>query len=123
MRSSAHRKAASVLPEPVGAEMRTCSPVAIAGQAWAWAGVGSSKELRNQSRTRGVKAERGMCDLSRYDPRGSWMRSGTRGGVVRATCHGRRAVLRRRPQAEADAGARAQRPDELQSRRLDVPRA
>ena len=34
-RSIPHRNAASVLPDPVGAEIRTCSPEAIAGHAWA----------------------------------------------------------------------------------------
>ena len=56
-RSSAHRNAASVLPEPVGAEISTCSPVAIAGQACAWAGVGSANAPVNQSRTPGLKKE------------------------------------------------------------------
>ena len=40
--SSPHRNAASVLPEPVGAEMSTCSPPAMAGHACSWAGVGRS---------------------------------------------------------------------------------
>ena len=48
-----HRKAASVLPDPVGAEIRTCSPVAIAGQACAWAGVGAANARANQSLTWG----------------------------------------------------------------------
>ena len=60
-RSSAHRKAASVLPEPVGAEMSACRPEAIAGQACAWAGVGSAKARANQSRTCGVNAARAGC--------------------------------------------------------------
>ncbi len=45
------RKAASVLPEPVGAQIRVCSPEAIAGQPCACAGVGASKEASNQRRT------------------------------------------------------------------------
>jgi hypothetical protein len=53
-RSIAHRNAASVLPDPVGALMSTCSPDAIAGQAWACAAVGASKAPANQSRTAGV---------------------------------------------------------------------
>ena len=40
--SIAHRNAASVLPEPVGAEIRTCSPEAIAGHACSCAAVGAS---------------------------------------------------------------------------------
>ena len=54
-RSRAQRNAASVLPEPVGAESSTFSPRAIAGQALLWAAVGSSNERVNQSRTGGVK--------------------------------------------------------------------
>src|SRR5215212_3594257 len=52
-RSSAHRNAASVFPDPVGAETSTFSPAAIAGQALACAAVGRSNERVNQSRTRG----------------------------------------------------------------------
>jgi hypothetical protein len=47
------------LPEPVGAEISVCSPVAIAGQACAWAGVGAAKARSNHSLTCGVKAESG----------------------------------------------------------------
>ena len=57
----AHRNAASVLPEPVGAEISVCSPVAIAGQACACTAVGAAKAAANQSRTRGVNAARGSC--------------------------------------------------------------
>ena len=53
-RSRPYRKAASVLPEPVGAEIRTWSPVAIAGQACACASVGLAKARLNHSRTWGV---------------------------------------------------------------------
>src|SRR4051794_18306957 len=55
----AHRKAASVLPEPVGALIRTCSPEAIAGHACAWAAVGASNAPSNQSRTAGLKDDSG----------------------------------------------------------------
>jgi hypothetical protein len=61
--SSAQRNAASVFPLPVGAEISTCSPVAIAGHACAWAGVGASKARSNHSRTGGVNEESG--NLSR----------------------------------------------------------
>jgi len=37
----ADRKAASVLPEPVGAAISVCRPAAIAGHAAACAGVGT----------------------------------------------------------------------------------
>ena len=46
------------MPDPVGAEIRTCSPEAIAGQAWIWAAVGASNALVNQSRVRSLKASR-----------------------------------------------------------------
>jgi hypothetical protein len=58
-RSSAHRNAASVFPDPVGAETKTCSPPAIAGHAFAWAGVGAAKACSNQSRTGALKLDRG----------------------------------------------------------------
>ena len=47
------RNAASVLPEPVGAEISVCDPVAMAGQACACTAVGSANAFANQSRTRG----------------------------------------------------------------------
>ena len=47
-RSMATRKAASVLPEPVGAAMRVSRPAMISGQPTAWASVGA----RNCARTR-----------------------------------------------------------------------
>ena len=50
------RKLASVLPEPVGAQISALSPPEIASQPPAWAGVGPSKEASNQRR---VAAENG----------------------------------------------------------------
>src|ERR671910_142182 len=58
-RSIPHRKAAKVLPDPVGAQIRVCSREAIAGQPCSWAGVGASKELSNQRLTGGEKRSRG----------------------------------------------------------------
>src|ERR1700722_7831938 len=46
--SIAARKAASVLPDPVGAAMRVWRPGLIAGHAWACAGVGEAKLSANQ---------------------------------------------------------------------------
>ena len=46
-------KAASVLPEPVGAATRVWVPRAIAGHPSACAPVGASKRLRNHSRISG----------------------------------------------------------------------
>lgn len=48
--SMAARKAASVLPEPVGATTRACSPRAIAAHACDCTGVGEAKTLANHSR-------------------------------------------------------------------------
>ncbi len=56
-RSSAHRNAASVLPDPVGADSSTCPPAAIAGHACRCAGVGASKALSSQDWTEGLKTE------------------------------------------------------------------
>src|SRR5262249_24879236 len=53
--SIAERKAASVLPEPVGAATNTSRPSLIAGQASRCAGVGSLKVWSNQPRTAGLK--------------------------------------------------------------------
>src|SRR5688572_3074597 len=50
-RSIPHRKAARVLPEPVGAEINAFSPPEIAAQPAAWTGVGASNEASNQART------------------------------------------------------------------------
>jgi hypothetical protein len=43
----------------VGAETSTFSPLAMAGQASLWAGVGRSNERVNHSRTCGVKPASG----------------------------------------------------------------
>ena len=61
--SIAYRNAARVLPEPVGAEMRTCSPEAIAGHACSWAGVGPANAPVNQSRVVGLKVSSGIAYL------------------------------------------------------------
>ena len=54
-RSIPYRNAASVLPEPVGALIRTCSPEAIAGHACSWAGVGAANASANHWRVVGLK--------------------------------------------------------------------
>ena len=53
-RSSAHRKAASVLPEPVGATAARARP-RDRGPGLACAGVGAANARSNQLRTRGLK--------------------------------------------------------------------
>lgn len=52
------RKAARVLPDPVGAWIRVCSPLVMAGQPSAWARVGAGKEASNQVRVAGEKLDR-----------------------------------------------------------------
>jgi hypothetical protein len=47
------RKAARVLPEPVGAAMRVFRPEAISRQPSAWGAVGSPNRSANQPATRG----------------------------------------------------------------------
>src|SRR6266581_9245332 len=47
--SMAHRNAASVLPDPVGAITSVFSPLPIDAQAWACAWVGSAKAAANQA--------------------------------------------------------------------------
>ena len=47
------RKAASVLPEPVGAVRSTSCPLAMTGHPSAWMGVGSTKRLENHASTTG----------------------------------------------------------------------
>jgi len=49
----AARKAASVLPDPVGAAISVCRPAWIEGQACFWAGVGDAKQRPNQAATAG----------------------------------------------------------------------
>ena len=53
------RNEASVLPEPVGAQISVCAPEAIAGQPAAWAGVGASNDASNHLRTGSEKGSRG----------------------------------------------------------------
>ena len=53
------RNAASVFPEPVGAEISVCLPPAMAGQPCAWASVGTRNLRSNHSRTIGWKIDRG----------------------------------------------------------------
>ena len=58
-RSMEARKAASVFPEPVGAWISVCSPVAIAGQPSTCAGVGSENVRSNHVRVSGLKGASG----------------------------------------------------------------
>jgi hypothetical protein len=47
------RNAASVFPDPVGAEIRVVSPARMCGQPCSCGSVGVPKRLTNQSRTSG----------------------------------------------------------------------
>src|SRR5215813_15303094 len=47
------KNAASVLPDPVGAEIRVVSPARMCGQPWTCGSVGVANRLTNQSRTSG----------------------------------------------------------------------
>ena len=63
------RKPASVLPEPVGAATRVCSPAAMGGQAASCAGVGpSGKRSRNQAATAGCSSTDGRSVVSTATP-------------------------------------------------------
>lgn len=57
-RSMHHRKAASVLPVPVGARISVESPRAMAGQPSSCGRVGAEKTAVNQSRTAGWKSSK-----------------------------------------------------------------
>src|SRR6476661_10252514 len=56
------RKLASVLPDPVGAQISVFSPLEIASQPPVCAGVGPSNEDSNQRRTLGAKGASGSGD-------------------------------------------------------------
>ncbi len=55
-RSIDARNAVSVLPDPVGAQISVCSPLAMCGHPMIWGGVGSGNEDANHSRTAGENA-------------------------------------------------------------------
>ncbi len=60
----AARKAASVLPEPVGAATSAPSPSRIARQASSWQGVGAPKRRRNQRLTAGCSVSSAQTGVS-----------------------------------------------------------
>ncbi len=123
-RSSAHRNAASVLPEPVGADSSTFSPRAIAGHACAWAGVGVGEGRLEPVADAGVNLERGSllggrrhpalrlagaggtrprpADRSSQAPRHQWPRRPRRPGIVGGTP---RSLLEHRRRGKDDAQA------------------
>lgn len=56
-----------VLPDPVGARIRVCSPAAMAGQPCSWAAVGAANELWNQART-GAENRSSALISAAYEP-------------------------------------------------------
>src|SRR3990170_7660711 len=103
----AARKAASVLPLPVGGAISTCRPAWIAGHASACAGVGAAKVWLNHRATAGWKGVIGLMG-SRIGPalhgraptaygilgRAFNARSAARSLLCRAECAMRRACAR-----------------------------
>src|SRR5439155_16040737 len=71
--------AARVFPEPVGAWISVCSPVAIAGQPSRCAGVGSAKAWSNHARVSGLKGASGST-ASAYLPAVGLHRKAVRSG-------------------------------------------
>src|SRR6478735_7861752 len=68
MRSSDHRNAASVLPDPVGATTSACRSVDTASHAPACAGVGASNAPENHARVGAVKRSRGSTVTRPFSP-------------------------------------------------------
>src|SRR2546430_7609159 len=66
------RKAASVLPLPVGADIRVCWPAATDRQPPSWTSVGAGKAPENQARAAGENRSRtvgiGLSLLPRHTP-------------------------------------------------------
>src|SRR5690606_40645746 len=77
----AERKAASVLPEPVGAAIRALRCFEVTAQARAWASGGAGKRLWNHPATAGWKLERASRDIRSEERRvgkegvSRWLRS------------------------------------------------
>src|SRR5438445_7374633 len=67
------RNAASVLPEPVGAEIRTSRPARISGQPRVWGSVVRPKRVVNHSEIRGSNAESTASILGRC---AAWRQAG-----------------------------------------------
>src|ERR1700730_10275564 len=58
------RNAARVLPDPVGAEIKTLRPASISGQPCTCGSVACGKRAANQSATRGTTGESGILQLT-----------------------------------------------------------
>src|SRR5665213_2540411 len=110
----AHKKAASVLPEPVGARMRVLSPAAIEGQPRSWAGVRPAKDLSNQAWVAGENPGRATLGSYRLAPPVGPAPGSVRRGRLVDCLDGDRAVGGPPAPASTDPGGRL--------RRLDPPR-
>ena len=64
--SIAHKNAASVLPEPVGATTSVSSPLPIARHAPAWACVGSANAPSNHARVAGENPSSGSSPVTDF---------------------------------------------------------
>lgn len=72
-RSIPQRNAASVFPEPVGAQIRVLAPLEIAGQPPACAGVGASNDFSNQPRTGAENGAKGSFALAFRSEANPWI--------------------------------------------------
>src|SRR3569832_537222 len=77
--SMAARKAASVLPEPVGAAMRVCWCRRMAGQAWAWTSVARANWRRTHAAPAGWFSWCGLAFSLRIRGPGGACGAGSRG--------------------------------------------
>src|SRR4029077_5404344 len=80
-RSSAHRNAASVLPDPVGAMTRVLSPPAMDAQAPACAAVGSTNAPLNHSLVSALNPARGSVPAAGASVAPAPAAARARGGV------------------------------------------
>src|ERR1019366_1181231 len=89
-----HRKAARVLPVPVGARMRVDSPRAMAGQPSCWGRVGAGKTASNHARTGGWKRWRGdLVGMGAALLRRGWRLHGGYEIILESRCFGHNPTL------------------------------
>src|SRR5215218_139067 len=77
-RSMLHRKAVSVLPDPVGARISVCPPWAMAGQPCDWTAVGSGNDVANQARVGSEKAASAAAAPSAFS---TWLAEGATSSI------------------------------------------
>src|SRR5438270_7810660 len=83
-RSRHHRKAASVLPLPVGAAINTWRPAATSLQPLSWTFVGAAKAERNQSRAGCEKRSRAVPIGESVNGSGDANKCSLTGGTLRS---------------------------------------